>query len=190
MSATEYFAQLQDSALGQFITGSAIVFPWLESVHVLAITFVVGSIAVVDLRLLGWASSRDTVARMNREIVPWTLGAFVLAAITGSLLFVSAAERYFVNGFFRTKMILMLCAGINMLVFHLLTGRHAEQWPPGGRTPFSGRLAGGLSLVGVEALDDLGLLAHAGVQQLAAGTRFAKKAVAQKGFVRAVAHGA
>ena len=146
MSATEFFTQIQDSELGQFITGSAVVFPWIESVHVLAITFVVGSIAIVDLRLLGWASGRDTISRMTKEIVPWTLGAFVLAAITGSLLFVSAAERYWSNGFFRAKMMLMLCAGINLLVFHVLTGRDVAQLDRSFPTPPAARVAGGLSL--------------------------------------------
>ena len=111
----------------------------------LAITFVVGSIAIVDLRLLGWGARRDTIARMTREVVPWTMGAFLLAAVTGSLLFVSAAERYWVNGFFRTKMILMACAGINMLVFHFVTGRDVaalDDLPP----PRAARIAGGLSL--------------------------------------------
>ena len=145
MSATEFFAGLQDSQLGQFISGSAVVFPWLESVHVLAITFVVGSIAVVDLQLLGWARGRDTIARMTREVVPWTLGAFALAAVTGALLFVSAAERYWINGFFRTKLVLLVLAGINMLVFHLVTGRDPAALD---RTPVprSGRVAGALSL--------------------------------------------
>jgi hypothetical protein len=138
---------LQESPLGIAISESDILFPWIESLHVLAITFVVGSIAVVDLRLLGLASRSDKLARMTREIVPWTIGAFVMAAITGSLLFISAAERYWDNGFFRTKLALLACAGLNMLVFHFVTTRRMSEWELVGTTPAAARFAGGLSLL-------------------------------------------
>jgi hypothetical protein len=146
MPSTELLQGLQESALGLFISESAIVFPWIESVHVLVITFVVGSIAVVDLRLLGLASRNDTLLRMTREIVPWTVGAFVVAALTGSLLFISAAERYWENWYFKAKLVLLVCAGINMLVFHFATSRRMAEWDRSGKIPPAARLAGALSL--------------------------------------------
>jgi hypothetical protein len=146
MPSTEFLQGLQESALGLFISESAIVFPWLESIHVLAITFVVGSIAVVDLRLLGWASRNDTLTRMTREIVPWTIGAFVIAAATGLLLFVSSAARYWENWYFKAKLVLLVCVGINMLVFHFATARRMAEWDRSGKVPVAARLAGALSL--------------------------------------------
>jgi len=146
VNVNEFFLRLQDTALGRTISESAIVFPWIESIHVLAITFVVGSIAIVDLKLLGLASRNDTISRMTREVVPWTVAAFGLAAVTGSLLFVSAAARYWDNGFFRAKLLLLLAAGLNMLVFHFVTGRDTAKWDAGVQPPPAARLAGGLSL--------------------------------------------
>lgn len=146
MNANEFFLRLQDTGLGRTISESAIVFPWIESIHVLAITFVVGSIAIVDLKLLGLASRNDTIARMTREVVPWTVAAFGLAAVTGALLFVSAAARYWDNGFFRAKLLLLLAAGLNMLVFHAVTGRDTAKWDAGAQPPTPARVAGGLSL--------------------------------------------
>ena len=146
MNANEFFLRLQDTALGRTISESAIVFPWIESIHVLAITFVVGSSAIVDLKLLGLASRNDTIARMTREVVPWTVAAFGLAAVTGALLFVSAAARYWDNGFFRAKLLLLLAAGLNMLVFHCVTGRDTAKWDVGVQPPTAARVAGGVSL--------------------------------------------
>jgi ABC-type uncharacterized transport system permease subunit len=142
-----FFKWLQQSPLGLFISESDIVFPWIESLHVLAITFVVGTIAVVDLRLLGFGSGKDTIRRLNAEVVPWTIGAFVLAAITGSLLFISAAERYYANGFFRAKMLLLVGAGINMLLFHFVWSKDAAQWQDASDIPLSAKMAGGVSLL-------------------------------------------
>jgi uncharacterized membrane protein len=142
----ELLQQLQASPLGVTISESDIVFPWIESLHVLAITCVVGSITVVDLRLLGVASRSDRIARMTREIVPFTIGAFVLAAITGSLLFISAAERYWSNPWFKAKLVLLACAGINMLVFHFMTSRNVDEWDRQPQVPTRARVAGGVSL--------------------------------------------
>jgi hypothetical protein len=138
---------LQETRLAVFISESAIVFPWIEAVHVLAITFVVGSIAVVDLRILGLASRSDSIRRMTAEIVPWTIAAFVLAAVTGLLLFISSAERYFDNWYFRMKLLLLLCAGLNMLQFHFVTGKQMAEWDRGVAVPVAAKLSGGLSLL-------------------------------------------
>lgn len=146
MSLHDTLQLLQDLPLSQAITGSPIIFPWIESVHVLAITFVVGSIAMLDLRLLGLSFFGDPIARMTREIVPWTLGAFGVAAVTGSLLFISNALRYWDNGYFRAKLLLLLLAGLNMLVFHFGAGRRLVNLPAAAAVPAAARLSGGLSL--------------------------------------------
>ena len=146
MQLTEVFQTLQDLPLSQAITGSAVIFPWIESFHVLAITFVVGSIAMVDLRLLGVSMFGDAIARMTREIVPWTLAAFSVAAVTGGLLFMSNAMRYWGNGYFRAKLVMLLLAGLNMLVFHFGAGRKLVDLPADAPIPAAARLAGFLSL--------------------------------------------
>jgi uncharacterized membrane protein len=146
MSVSNLLAGLQAQPLAVAISESAVAFPWIESVHVLAICFVFGSIAIVDLRLLGIASLGDRVVRMTREIVPWTVGAFVIAAITGTLMFISSAERYWDNGYFRAKLALLVLAGLNMLVFHFITGRDPRKIDEARRPPPAARVAGGVSL--------------------------------------------
>jgi hypothetical protein len=137
---------LYDTPLGGAIRGNELLFPWFESVHVLAITLVLGSIAVVDLRLLGVASRNRPVSRLIREVLPITWGAFAVAAITGATLFSSNAVEYAKNFPFQMKMALLVLAGINMLVFHFITYRSVGEWDEAPQTPLAARFAGGFSI--------------------------------------------
>ncbi|HEV7714957.1 MAG TPA: DUF6644 family protein [Steroidobacteraceae bacterium] len=140
------FQWLYDTPLGGTIRANELLFPWVESVHVLAITLVLGSIAIVDLRLIGVASRNRPVSKLIREVLPVTWVAFTIAVLTGGTLFISNAVEYAHNFPFRMKMLLMLLAGINMLVFHMVTYRGISQWDEAQRTPRSARFAGGFSI--------------------------------------------
>ena len=137
---------LQASSLAVFIHQTKWVFTTIEVVHVIAISLVIGTIAIVDLRLLGLTSTKRPFTELAREILPYTWIAFVLAVITGSLLFVSRATEYFVATTFWIKMSIMLVAGINMLIFEFVTVRSVQTWNLGPNPPLSARLAGGISL--------------------------------------------
>ena len=78
---------LQNSGVGTAIRESTWLFPTIETLHVLCIVLVVGTIMIVDLRLLGLASRERAASAVIREMLPWTWGAFALAAVTGGLLF-------------------------------------------------------------------------------------------------------
>jgi uncharacterized membrane protein len=137
---------LQSTPPSVAIAESTWLFPTIESVHVLALTMVVGSIAMIDLRLIG-ASQRDrSVIELTDEILPWTWCSFVVAVCTGALLFSSNAVKYFGILPFRIKMITILLAGINMLFFHFVTYRSAPLWHLQTKVPTSARVAGGVSL--------------------------------------------
>ena len=136
----------ESSSLAIFIQQSAWAFPAIETVHVIAVALVVGTISVVDLRLLELASTGRPITRLCREILPITWAAFVLAAIAGTLMFISQAMEYFVSYAFRVKFFIMALAGINMLVFQLITYRRVSNWDRGTAIPLAGRLAGAISL--------------------------------------------
>jgi len=123
------------------------LFPWIESVHVLAIVLVVGTISIVDLRLLGWASLDRTVGRVSTTVLPCTWTAFAVAAVTGALLFSSNAMTYAHNVYFLAKFVFLGLAGVNMLVFQFSTNRGVEIWGAAARPPTAARVAGALSLL-------------------------------------------
>jgi|SRR5438552_2190002 len=143
----EHFLQsLQSSPIATAIRESESLFPWIECVHVLALTLVLGSIAIVDLRLLGLGSRDRSVADTAADALPITWSAFVFAATTGALLFSSNATTYAHNFYFQIKMTLIALAGINMAIYHLFLNKEADSWQTAAATPLRARLAGGLSL--------------------------------------------
>jgi hypothetical protein len=143
----DLFARLHDTAIAETIRANELAFPWLESVHVLAITLVLGSIAVVDLRLLGLASMRWSVTALIRQVLPITWIAFGFAVLTGVAMFASNAVAYAQNLPFRMKMFLLLLAGLNMVFFHLVTYRGVERWNEARHTPLGARCAGAASVL-------------------------------------------
>jgi len=147
MEISQFFVWLHETSFATTIRENSFLFPWIESVHVLALTLMVGSIAIVDLRLLGIASVNRSVASLSGEVLPFTWTAFIFAVLTGSALFASHAVGYAQNLQFRMKMLLLVLAGINMLVFHLILGRGIGRWSESGVTPWQGKGAGLISLL-------------------------------------------
>jgi hypothetical protein len=137
---------IESSPLAELIRESDWAFPAIESVHVIALALVVGTITIVDLRLLGLASAGRAYSELARLVLPWTWGAFVLAAMSGVAMFVSQPQTYLDNLAFRIKLLLLLLAGINMLVFQLIVGRGVPRWDHDA-APVTGRIAAALSLV-------------------------------------------
>jgi len=129
---------------GEF-PGTEWLFPIVETFHVMALTIVMGSIAMVDLRLLNVASRNSPVSRLSEEVLPWTWTAWCAAAVFGSLMFISKADVYAGNRQFQLKFLCMLLAAINMLVFQFGAYRRVARWDL-GETPITAKLAGGISL--------------------------------------------
>jgi len=137
---------LENSGLGQYIASSEIAFPMLETLHVIAIATVVGTIAIMDLRLLGLTSRRWTMTSVSQDTLRLTWIAFGIAVLTGGLLFISKATTYMVNPYFLWKMVLIAAAGLNMAIFHLGAWRTVGGWETGAYIPTATKVSAGLSL--------------------------------------------
>jgi hypothetical protein len=120
-------------------------FPWIESLHVVAMATVAGTIFMVDSRLVGLAFRRLTFTHVSTCVLPWTWFAFSLAVITGILMFISNPLSYYPNTAFRVKLVLLLAAGLNMLIFQKVTFRSATTWDA-VRAPAAARAAGFISM--------------------------------------------
>jgi hypothetical protein len=143
----DFVSYFENSALADNIRENDVLFPLIESVHVVAICLVVGSILAVDLRLLGFASIHRSVSRVANGILPLTWGAFAAALASGSLLFISNATKYLGNGYFVAKILLIGAAGLNMAIFHGISAKDLPRWENEARPPLPARLAGGLSIL-------------------------------------------
>jgi hypothetical protein len=137
---------LEATAVAEKIRQALFIFPMLEATHVIGFALVFGTIVIIDLRLIGLASSQRSFKRMYSDIIKWTWAAFALTLLTGSLMFITNATVYYHNFYFRTKMALLLLAGINMGAFELTLGRRVETWDREPSAPGLGRVVGVLSI--------------------------------------------
>jgi len=121
-------------------------FPMVESIHVIGLAGVFGSIAIVDLRLLGIANRKLPITYLSNQVLPWTWRSFFLAALTGTLMFIGNASSYYSNFPFRVKVVLLILVGCNMAIFQFGTFRNVSAWDTGKPAP-GARVAGAISLL-------------------------------------------
>jgi hypothetical protein len=138
---------IEASAVGEWMRSNVLAMPWVNTLHVLCITVVFGSILVVDLRLLGLLDRGRAVTRVSDEMLRITWVAFAGAVLTGALFFSANATTYWFNNAFRFKMLAITLAGINMLLFQFVTYRGVAAWNSNAPTPRAAKLAGALSIL-------------------------------------------
>lgn len=103
------------------------LYPAVEVVHIVGIALLFGSVAVLDLRLLGLSRGLP-VRRLAAHVLPWTAGSFLLILPSGLLMFTAHASEFIQSGVFVLKMLLILAAGLNAALFHAITLRTADVW--------------------------------------------------------------
>jgi len=138
---------IQRTSLAVEIRDSLLLFPLLESAHVIGLSIVFGTALIIDLRLLGLATMHRSFQRLAYDTLPWTMGAFALTAVTGALMFMTNASVYFHNVYFRVKVALLLLAAANAMVFELTTRRRVGHWDEARLLPRGARAAATISLV-------------------------------------------
>ena len=106
---------IEASALGQVMRDSVWLFPMAEILHFMGLSLLIGSLLVVDCRLLGFARNFP-VAAVYR-FLPLALAGFGINLVTGTMFFFSDPFRYYPNIAFRIKMLLIILAGLNALYF-------------------------------------------------------------------------
>jgi hypothetical protein len=137
---------IYDSGVAEWMRGTVKAMPIVEGVHLLSTAVLFGTILVVDLRLLCLPDARRPFTRVARDVLPWTWLAFAVNAITGALMFAQNALTYVADTTFRLKMAALVLAGINMLVFELVTRRSVAHWDQNQRPPRLARAAAIISL--------------------------------------------
>jgi hypothetical protein len=93
-------------------------FPLAEVFHLLGFALLIGTIFIVDLRLLGLGMKRQTAAQLVRDTAPWTLAGLVVILISGPAIFSSDPGLYVYNQSFRYKMGALLCGIILNWTIH------------------------------------------------------------------------
>ena len=129
------------------IRESLMVYPLVESAHVLSLCLFLGLLALLDLRLLGFGLRGVPVSEIAGRLLPIALAGFALMVISGGLLFYSGPLRAYNNIFFRVKMVMIALAGLNAFLFHVTIYRRIADWDRDPVPPLRARLAGFFSLL-------------------------------------------
>jgi hypothetical protein len=138
---------IQETAVGSGIRESELVFPVIETAHVLALTLSVGTIMWFDLRLAGFAMQDEPVSRVFLRLRPWMIAGFAVMLTTGVLMFMSLAVELYASRYFRIKLVLLALAGLNIVLYHFTIDRSRQDWDTWAVPPTRARLAGVVSLV-------------------------------------------
>jgi len=138
---------LDQTSIGTAIRQSLWLFPALETIHLLGMAALVGTITVLDLRLLGWAARRQRVSDLAERLIPWAWIGFAVQIITGTLLFSSEAVKIYGNPAFRLKMLLLLLAGFQALIFQTVISPRLSAWDERSRLPLAAKITGAISIL-------------------------------------------
>lgn len=148
MSLFEICQWIQDTQFGTALRESQYMFPIVESVHVLGLGASVGLILWTDLRLIGAALRRESAIEVHEQMKPWMFTGFAAMMLSGALLFWSEAGKLYNSNTFRIKLLFLIIAGLNALLFEsreALTGevRKIEV----GTLPVRARITGYVSII-------------------------------------------
>jgi hypothetical protein len=136
-------AFLKSTAVSEWVVTTPWVWPAAETLHFLGLALLIGIIAPLDVRLLGFLQSIPVSAL--RALVPWAVVGFVVNLATGLLFFVAAPDQYMRNLSWWFKVLFLIVAGVNMLMFET-THRSRLDAMGTGDTPSSFKIIGGVSL--------------------------------------------
>jgi hypothetical protein len=134
---------LDTSAVAGAMRGSTWLYPTVEVVHIVGFSVLVGSVAMFDLRVLGFGRV-VAVPAAARMLLPWSAISLCAIVPAGLLLFSAHASELSANRVFQIKLLLIALAGMNALAFHAGVYRTASTWQAGA--PALARLQAAVSL--------------------------------------------
>lgn len=147
MSILEICQWIQESSIGTQIRESTYVFPLIEATHVIGLAVSVGTITIVDLRLIGALMTKEPVTDVIEQLQPWTLSGFAAMFASGALLFWSEAARLYPSFSYRIKLLFLVLLGINALLFHTTIYKSVDKWNNNAVTPLRARMAGWIGII-------------------------------------------
>ncbi len=136
---------LQSTWLARFMAEWQWAWPVAEALHFIGMAMLFGSVLVMDLRLMGFLRRYMSI-RAVHSLAPWATVGFVINLSTGVAFLAKDAARLLPNPSFIFKMVCVLIAGLNFLLFLVLIRKHANTWQDDEIPPLSAKLIGMTSL--------------------------------------------
>lgn len=146
MPLGDFFNEVAALPISLILGESLNLFSALDVVHIVGVLLLAGSIAVVDLRLLGIVFTDIGLEVLQRQVLPLTIAGALLVFPTGIGLFLPQAGKIWLNPLLQAKLALLLLAAANIGYWHYNFSRHAH-WSSSATLPWQARLAGASSLI-------------------------------------------
>lgn len=124
------------------IRESTYIFPIVEVLHLFGLTMLLGTVTVMDLRMLGVGMRRQSVSEVAGQLTPWFIGGVLVTILSGILLFLSEAMKCYGNAAFPYKMYFLLGA----IVLYFVAQRRVAL-PNSKMSPAQLRIIAVLSLI-------------------------------------------
>ena len=109
---------LQSNAIADVINNTEWIFPAAECFHIAAFALSIGTIAIVDFRMLGFGMKKQTPGQLLKDTAPWTLLGLAIVLMSGPVLFLSDVRHYMENQSFRFKIGALLVAILYNYTIH------------------------------------------------------------------------
>jgi len=147
MTIFEICEWLETTALGAIAPATLYGFQVLVGIHILGLTLSVGTLLWVDLRMIGVSLTAGRLSEVYRSISPWFLFGFSAMFVSGVTLFAGFATSAYGNTAFRIKMLALVLAGTNALIFHVMSKGMSTDSDAAQRPPALVRAAGLVSII-------------------------------------------
>ena len=121
------------------------LWPLCESLHFIGLSLLIGAAGFFDLRLLGFTKS--VPLRSAKRFVPWAMAGFAVNLLTGLIFFISQPQQYATNLAMWLKVVFLLVAGINAMLFETSYSDRLMALEPDAEMPFSAKVIGAVSLI-------------------------------------------
>lgn len=131
---------LHDWPFAVWLRSAPLVYPALEAIHIIAVAITVGTLWIVEMRLLGirlFGLASIEVNALAKATLPWTLLGFALATMIGSLMFLARASELIANSAFLIKMLLLFTVATNAAILHSRGPLDASSLATRGQALFS-----------------------------------------------------
>ena len=135
---------LQSTALSKSILETQWTWPICETLHFVGLALLIGAVGLADLRMLGMAKGLRFEGL--HRLIRWGIAGFTICAITGTLFFIGAPFQYVHNVVFQLKLLFILLAGINALIFEMKVLPQMGDLAPGQDAPMAAKVVAASSL--------------------------------------------
>ena len=135
-----------DPTWSELLASSLNFWGLLEGTHVLALMLFAGTIFVVDLRMLGLVFKKTPISVISDRVLPLTVFGMLIMVATGLALVFAKPLLYYHNIWFRLKVVFLIAAFINIMIFHFRVQRNIAEWDDRPRPPAPVQVSAAVSL--------------------------------------------